>query len=39
LCLHAHLLAFRHPFTKKYLRFESPVPEEFYRLMPALSSS
>jgi 23S rRNA pseudouridine1911/1915/1917 synthase len=39
LCLHAHLLAFRHPFTKKYLRFESPIPDEFYRLMPALSSS
>jgi tRNA pseudouridine32 synthase/23S rRNA pseudouridine746 synthase/23S rRNA pseudouridine1911/1915/1917 synthase len=37
LCLHAHLLAFQHPFTKKSLRFESPVPEEFYRLMPSLS--
>jgi 23S rRNA pseudouridine1911/1915/1917 synthase len=36
LCLHAHLLAFKHPFTKKSLRFESPVPEEFYRLMPSL---
>jgi 23S rRNA pseudouridine1911/1915/1917 synthase len=34
LCLHAHLLAFQHPFTKKLLRFESPVPEEFYRLVP-----
>lgn len=34
LCLHAHLLAFQHPFTKKELRFESPVPEEFYRLVP-----
>lgn len=33
LCLHAHLLAFQHPFTKKYLRFESPIPEEFYRLV------
>lgn len=36
LCLHAHLLAFQHPFTKKFLKFESPVPEEFYRLMPSL---
>lgn len=35
LCLHAHLLAFLHPFSKKTLRFEVPVPEEFYRLMPA----
>lgn len=37
LCLHAHLLAFQHPFTKKKMRFESPVPEEFYRLMPSFS--
>lgn len=35
LCLHAHLLAFQHPFSKKSLRFESPAPEEFYRLMPS----
>lgn len=35
LCLHAHLLAFQHPFSKKSLRFEVPVPEEFYRLMPS----
>lgn len=34
LCLHAHLLAFQHPFSKKEMRFESPVPEEFYRLIP-----
>lgn len=33
LCLHAHLLAFQHPFTKKNLRFESPIPEEFYQLV------
>lgn len=33
LCLHAHLLAFRHPITKQHLRFESPVPETFLRLM------
>jgi tRNA pseudouridine32 synthase/23S rRNA pseudouridine746 synthase/23S rRNA pseudouridine1911/1915/1917 synthase len=39
LCLHAHVLAFQHPFTKKYLRFESPIPEEFYRLMPAHSQT
>lgn len=39
LCLHAHLLAFQHPFTKKYLRFESPVPEEFYRLVPLVQKN
>ncbi len=39
LCLHAHLLAFQHPFTKKFMRFESPVPEEFYRLIPLPSAS
>lgn len=33
LCLHAHLLCFTHPFTKKKLRFESPVPENFYQLL------
>ena len=36
LCLHAHLLAFQHPFTRKSMRFESAVPEEFYRLVPAI---
>jgi 23S rRNA pseudouridine1911/1915/1917 synthase len=39
LCLHAHLLAFQHPFTKKKLRFESPVPEGFYRLVPSVLKS
>lgn len=34
LCLHAHLLAFQHPSTKKSMRFESPVPDEFYRIIP-----
>lgn len=33
LCLHAHLLAFVHPISKKKLRFESLVPEDFYRLI------
>lgn len=36
LCLHAHLLAFQHPFTKKLMHFDSPIPQEFYRLMPSL---
>jgi len=36
LCLHAHLLAFLHPFSKKKLRFEAAPPEEFYRLIPSL---
>ena len=33
LALHAYLLAFQHPITKKKIRFESPVPQEFYRLV------
>lgn len=33
LCLHAHLLAFQHPFTKKHMKFESPIPEEFHRCL------
>jgi len=33
LCLHAHILAFEHPITKQKLRFESPIPENFQRLM------
>ncbi|WP_075883150.1 RluA family pseudouridine synthase [Candidatus Protochlamydia sp. W-9] len=34
LCLHAHLLAFKHPISRKIIRIESPIPEEFYRLIP-----
>jgi 23S rRNA pseudouridine1911/1915/1917 synthase len=33
LCLHASLLAFKHPITNKMMRFESPVPDDFYRIM------
>ena len=33
LCLHAHILGFQHPFTKKNLRFESAPPKEFNRLV------
>ncbi|MBA2367803.1 MAG: RluA family pseudouridine synthase [Candidatus Protochlamydia sp.] len=33
LCLHAHLLAFKHPVSHKELRVESPIPEDFYRLI------
>jgi 23S rRNA pseudouridine1911/1915/1917 synthase len=33
LCLHARLLAFNHPLTHKKLSFESPAPQEFYRLV------
>lgn len=32
LCLHAHLLAFKHPISHKKMRFESPIPPEFLRL-------
>jgi tRNA pseudouridine32 synthase/23S rRNA pseudouridine746 synthase/23S rRNA pseudouridine1911/1915/1917 synthase len=31
--LHAHLLAFEHPSTHKKMRFESPIPSEFYKLI------
>jgi 23S rRNA pseudouridine1911/1915/1917 synthase len=31
--LHAYLLAFRHPVTGKYLRFETPVPDSFERML------
>jgi 23S rRNA pseudouridine1911/1915/1917 synthase len=33
--LHARVLAFRHPVTGKAMRFESPMPPEFARLIPA----
>jgi len=33
LCLHAHLLAFEHPITKKPMRFESPLPLEMKNLV------
>ena len=31
LCLHARTLRFAHPITRKDMRFESPVPREFFR--------
>lgn len=33
LCLHAQLIAFRHPVTDVPLRFSSPIPEAFKRLV------
>lgn len=33
LCLHAHHLAFTHPFTKQKMRFDSIVPESFSQLV------
>jgi len=38
LCLHAHLLAFKHPLSKKQLKFESPIPEEFNKLVNVVKS-
>lgn len=32
LALHAHLLEFLHPITKKNMHFEAPLPENFLRL-------
>jgi 23S rRNA pseudouridine1911/1915/1917 synthase len=37
LCLHAHLLAFQHPTSRKKMSFESPIPDQFYQLVPANS--
>lgn len=31
--LHAHYLAFKHPITGKLMKFTSPVPERFHKLM------
>ena len=33
LCLHAKVLAFIHPVTEQTVRFESPVPKEFNRVL------
>jgi len=33
LCLHAQLIAFKHPVTHKEMRFESPPPPSFERLV------
>lgn len=33
LCLHAYLIAFKHPVTKKMMHFISPVPSNFDRLV------
>ena len=33
LCLHAKVLEFIHPVTEKKVRFESPVPKEFNRIV------
>ena len=33
LCLHAKVLEFIHPVTEKKVRFESPVPKEFNKLV------
>ena len=33
LCLHAKVLEFIHPLTEKKVRFESPVPKEFNRVL------
>ncbi len=32
LCLHAHLLGFKHPISKKEIRIEAPPPEEFQKI-------
>jgi len=34
LCLHAHLLALEHPFSKQEYSFECPPPESFLSLVP-----
>ncbi len=33
LCLHAYILAFHHPVTRKWISFTSPPPDEFFTLV------
>ena len=37
--LHARVLAFRHPTTGAVLRFETPIPAEFLRLLPPVQAA
>ena len=37
--LHASVLGFEHPATGETLRFESPPPEDFSRLLSALQAA
>lgn len=37
LCLHARLLAFSHPITHQTMRFESPIPESFQKIIGTMS--
>ena len=39
LCLHAYLLGFRHPLTKKKLQFKSEIPEKFYSILTPMNGS
>ncbi len=32
-CLHAYKLAFQHPVTGEFLKFETPIPEQFKKLV------
>lgn len=33
LCLHAHLIAFKHPITRQQIRCVSPIPDKFRKLV------
>jgi 23S rRNA pseudouridine1911/1915/1917 synthase len=37
--LHASILGFEHPVTAETLRFKSPLPEDFVRLLKALRAT
>ncbi len=37
LCLHAHILSFNHPITGKPMKFVSPLPEIFHRVVKSRS--
>ncbi len=39
LALHAHRLAFAHPFTGRRLQFEAKVPSHFYKMVGSIESS
>lgn len=36
LCLHSHVIGFKHPVTDKPLQFTSPVPDSFYKILQPL---
>jgi len=36
--LHSHILGFIHPYSKKYIEFSSPLPQELERVIECIES-